>query len=353
MLGIAVAMPKDLPADWISGKQKSLKVSDLVRNAPERLFIFKTEGYRQTKYLQCRWMPMPKSIDIRPNEGRNSSGKRLPYKASTGFDDPYKAAKAAVRWWEELQEDIDKQKQKQKYNSRHSLHYYWEIYYQDLLDSDKSQRVKDDTLGRWNGKGWGVSEQKWSRKSIDEVNALDIAAYFKLLDARGSGKKGSMAEQKKNQKTLLNHLNKLARIDFPKLQPFLYPTISETEKEVEHFTKNEWETIVKKVIELSGGNAQKFLTEKENQNLEWDKQNIFNQRNWVDFYDCLHLNWFFYLRPRDLPRIKSKWFTDDPDNKRVILYLEDTKQDRPKHKTFHYRPDGYKFWKRMNKRIIS
>jgi len=344
-------MPKDLPEDWINGKLMSLKVSDLVRNAPERLYIFKTKtSYRKTEGLQCRWLPVPESIDIRPNAGRNSSGKRLPYKASTGFDDPYKAAKAAVRWHQELQEDIDRQKQNKEYNSNHSLHIYWEKWFAKFKQTDASPRNRRDRLNQWNGKGWGLAEQKWSHKSIDEIDALDIEEYFALLDKRGSGKKGSMYNQKANQKTLLNKLNKEARKDFPKLQPFVFPVITKYKEEVEHFTKEEWQQIIEKVIELSGGKAQKSFSENQYQKLDWGMGVDYREKNWVDFYDCLMLNWFFYLRPKDIPILKSEWF-QDKGNGQVRLFLEEIKQGRTKkYETAHYRPDGYKFWKRMNMR---
>ena len=49
-----------------------------------------------------------------------------------------------------------------------------------------------------------------------------------------------------------------------------------------------------------------------------------------------------------MPRLKSEWFIDQGNE--VRLFLETTKGDRSKHETFHYRPDGHRFWIRMNKR---
>ncbi len=90
---------------------------------------------------------MPESIDIRPNVGRNSSVKRMPYVGSTNFEDPYKSAKAAVRWWEELQVDFDNQKKQQKYSSTHSQHSYLETWYAKFsARTDKSPRNKRDRL---------------------------------------------------------------------------------------------------------------------------------------------------------------------------------------------------------------
>ena len=345
-------MAKELPDDWLNGKKSSLSVrSDLgVRNAPDRLSIFKNKS-RNTKGLMCRWMPMPASIDIRPDEGRNSSGKRVPYVGSTGFSDPYKAGKVAMRWWEELQVDIDNQKKQQKYSSTHSLHSYWETWYAKFsARGDISPRNKRDRLNQWNGEGWGIAEQKWSKKCIDEVNALDIEEYFSLLDKRGDGTKGSMAVQKQNQKSLLNKLNVEARKDFPLLQPFVFPVITKVKKEVEHFTHQEWKQIMEKVISLSGGKAQRTFSEGQYQKLDWGMGENYKEKNWVDFYDCLMLNWFFYLRPIDIPKLKGEWFQDKGDGQ-VRLFLEEIKQGRTKkYETAHYRSDAYKFWKRMNTR---
>ena len=354
-------MPKDLPEDWINGKLHSLKVSDLVRNAPERLKIFRTQSYRQTKHLECRWLPMPASIDIRPNQGRNSSGKRMPYKASTGFEDPYQAAKAAVRWWEELQEDIDKKKNIQKYNSQYSLHHYWEKWFSNWSANPRlSKNNIRNRKNQWTGEGWGLMHQKWSLKSIDEITRDDIAGYFQFLDARGDGTKGSMEQPKKNQKSLLNKLNKEAfETDFPNLRPFIFPVIeSKPEVQKEHFLQPEWEKLMKKINELSGGVANKELTKQEYENLDFSDRDRDNQRNWVDLYDCLQLLFYFFLRSEDIPRIRTENFKDmsdfnDDGDPKIFVYLENTKKDRLKQETEHFYPTGYEVWKRIEKRRPS
>ena len=349
-----VPMPKKLPKDWLSGKKRSLNVSTelgLKHVGVDNLFVCRYPPSKGSKLLWCRWLPLEEE-DSRPFKGKTNGGKgkRKSFEGTTGCEDPYQAGKVAITWCAEQRKKLQQISEKELYQSEHSLHYYWNVYWAKLNDNPaKSARSKRDTLNRWNGKGWGISEQKWSLKSIDQVNALDLEEYFNLLDARGSKKKGSMSVQKEGQKTLLNHLNKIALIDFPLLQPFVYPTISRDKQEVEHFKEEEWEQLVNKVIELSGGAAKFMISEKAYQKLEWTDRSIFNTRNWVDLYDCLMLNWFFYLRPRDIPRLQSHWFKDQGD-KTVRLFLEDTKQGRPKHETFHYRSDGYKFWTRMNRR---
>lgn len=344
-------MPKDLPENWVLGKQKSLNVAtDLgLRGVPAgNLVIYKYPPSKNSKLLQCRWLPTEEE-DTREFQGRTNGGKgkRTYIEGTTGFEDPFQAGKAAITWCVEKRKQLQALGDEKKYQSKHSLQHYWVVWWNAHQDrTDKSPRSKKDTLNRWQGKGWGIGEQQWSHKSIDEVNALDLEDYFKLLDARGSG-----AKQKEAQKTLLNHLNKAARKDFPLLQPFIFPTISKQKTEVENFSRDEWDLICNKVIDLSGGVANKTLTHQQYEALEWSPKNKLNQRHWVDFYDCLMLMWFFYLRAEDMPRLKSEWFIDQGDE--VRLYLEETKGDRSKHQTFHYRPDGYRFWKRMKMRRPS
>jgi hypothetical protein len=341
-------MPKDLPENWVLGKQKSLNVAtDLgLRNVPAgNLVIYKCPPSKNSKLLLCRWLPIEEE-DTREFQGRTNGGKgkRKYLEGTTGFEDPFQAGKSAITWCVEKRKHLQALGEEKKYQSKHSLQHYWGVWWNAFQDrTDKSHRTKQDTLGKWQGKGWGIGEQKWSHKSIDEVNALDLDDYFKLLDARGSG-----AKQKEALKTLLNHLNKTARKDFPLLQPFIFPTISKQTNEVENFSKDEWDLICNKVIDLSGGVANKTLTLQQYEELEWSPKNKFNQRHWVDFYDCLMLMFFFYLRSEDMPRIKSEWFDDQGDS--VTLYLRKMKSNRDLRITHHYYPDGYKFWKKMNKR---
>ena len=339
--GSALNVSKDLGLD-------DCDVSNLV--------IFKNNAHNSSGY-KCRWLPKEKK-DIRPDAGRNKSGKRIPYVGSTGEIDPFDAGKAAIKWLDDLQEEIEKLKHHQKHSSSHSLHHYWEIWYgRFTARRDKSDRNKADRLNDWNGKDWGIAEQEWSKKSVDEITARDISDYFDLLDSRGDGTKGSMAERKKTQKTLLNKLNKEAQSDFPELRPFVYPVIEgKSGSQVEHLTRKEWDKLIAKVIELSGDTANKDLTEDQYQNLEWSSRDRFNQRNWVDLYDAITLMFYFYLRAEDIPRIQSEWFRDmgeidgDPT---IYVYLEKTKQDRLKQETEHFYPDGYEKWKRIEKRKPS
>jgi hypothetical protein len=54
------------------------------------------------------------------------------------------------------------------------------------------------------------------------------------------------------------------------------------------------------VVDLSLDTARQLLGPEEYLELEWSKNNRLNPRNWVDLYDALLLEWFFYLRAEDM-----------------------------------------------------
>ena len=53
-----------------------------------------------------------------------------------------------------------------------------------------------------------------------------------------------------------------------------------------------------------------------------------------------------------MPRVRVEWFEmiKENDDVNVICNLEETKGDRSKHETTHYRPDAVKYWERLSKR---
>ena len=345
-------MSKQLPDDWISGKKRTLNVvTDLgFRNVPAgNLTISKYPPSKNSELLFCRWLPL-EDEDTRPYKGRTNegTGKRKYLEGTTGHSDPYLAGKSAVEWCKKERKKLQQLVPK---NTKHTLDRYWSKYWAELeKEVGIKQRKLRDTFNRWNGKEWGVGQQEFASKSVEEIDALDIEAYFKLLDARGTGKKGSMAKQKEAVKSLINKLFAIARYDLPLLQNPIYPVIHKDDVEVEGFTQQEWDKIVTKVIELSGGKAREEITYQEYQDIEWNRRGkLEQQRNWIDFYDCLMLQWFFYLRALDMPRLQSDWLKDMGDDT-VVLYIYEPKQDRAKYETHHYRPDAYKFWRRMSKR---
>ena len=129
-----------------------------------------------------------------------------------------------------------------------------------------------------------------------------------------------------------------------------FPAISSQKQQVRHLKNEDWDLLLKKVVELSEGAARRDLSISEYQNLQFSKANNKNQRNGVDLYDYLILIWFFFLRAEDLPRIKAEWFRawKDKDGEWISCDLEEVKGDRPTYTTTNYRFNAVETWMRMN-----
>lgn len=346
-------MPKELPDEWVKGTKKSLNVAvDLgLRGVPAgNLVIYKAPPSKNCKTLFCRWLP-PEEEDTRPFKGRTNGGKgkRKFLEGTTGYEDPIQAGKAAITWCKEQRQYLQQLGIERDYQAEHSLHHYWEIYWERFLKTPNLKaRARNDALNKWNGKGWGIGEQEWSHKSIDKINSADMRDYFLLLTERGQGGKAQQA-----QKTLIRKLFNEALEDFPLLQFPRFPEISLQKDEVENLSSEQWQKLLLYVIDMSGGYAGRHLSREEYQSVPWANKRKYSEKDWFDFYDCLMLMWFFYLRSQDMPVIRSDWFYEGFDeNTRTpiaICYLQKVKSNRDKKESTHYRPEGYEFWLRLNK----
>jgi hypothetical protein len=336
-------VPHQLPPDWVT-----LNVArDLgIRGSyPQDLRI---KRQAKSKNLYSQWLPTPED-DPRPNQGRGSGGKRLTVSQSMGTDDPYEAGKRAIAWVQRKQRELREQKEEINAQREYALSRYWERWFARECSSRENQRNftlwRRNTRLKWEGLGYGICHQPWAQKSVEQVTALDFNDYWVVLESRRR-KGNDMSGTKAQQKTLIRKLMKEARQDFPKLVIPDFPPISKQVKQRPHFTHSQWGRLIAKIVDLSGGVARQPLTNSQYISLQWSPRNRLSVRNWVDLYDALHLQWFFYLRAEDMPRLRSEWFRDQGDGT-VICFLEETKGNRPLHQTFHYRPDAYPFWQRM------
>ena len=350
-------MPKQLPEDWLLGTRHTLNVrADLgikTHGVPADLRVKRKQG-KSTSNLYAEFLPA-KNDDIRAHQGRSKggTGKRLTMEASMGTPDVHEAGKRAVAWVQEEQKKARAKREEQERESQHSLVTYWERWFTRESTKRKTQRNyarwRRDTQSKWEGNSYGIKHQSWAQKCVEEISALDFEDYWVVLDARRTPT-NDMGGTKEQQKTLIRKLLKEARKEFPHLVIPEFPTITHQKtEEVRHLKQEEWERLLKKVIELSGGTARKELTPTQYQALQFSKANRKNQRNWVDTYDCLNLLWFFYLRAEDIPRLKAEWFHSDSEDV-ITCFLEVTKGDRDKHRTTHYRVDAPGNWRRINKR---
>jgi hypothetical protein len=351
---------KDLPEEWTNGTLNTLYVvRDLglkKSGVPADLRITRKRG-KTTQVLYAQYLPAEED-DPRQHAGRtrNGKGRRVVVEVSTKHSDPFQAGRAAIEWVLDHQRKSKATKAQQEQDAHHNLHAYWEGYFAKESRKRESTRgfarwKRDESL-KWEGEGYGIKHQPWSNKPVDQINALDLEDYWSVLDQRRTPK-NDMGGTKKQQKTLIRKLLKEARQDFPRLGIPDFPEISSQKQQVRHLKREEWERLLKKVVELSEGAARKDLSVSEYQDLQFSKGNNQNQRNWVDLYDCLNLMWFFYFRAEDLPRIKAEWFQerkDDDGEEFIDCFVEETKGHRDKYTATPFRPDAVQNWRRMNQR---
>ncbi len=347
-------MPKQLPDDWLSGKRLTLNVREDLglkgQGVPADLRVFLKPA--KSKSLYAAYLPAEED-DLRPHQGRTRGGmgKRKVIEASMATTDPLQAGKAAIEWVKEHQRAARALREQQEAEHQHALEIYWERWYARESSKRKTQRNfarwSRDTRLKWDGQSYGVKNQPWAQKSVEKITAADFADYWAVLDARRTAT-NDMGGTKAQQKTLIRELLKEARSDFPHLSIPDFPSISRQIKQVQHLKRDDWNHLMGKIVELSGGAARADLTPQQYKALEWKAANRLNQRNWVDLYDTLNLMWFFYLRAEDLPRLRAEWFQDHGEE--IICLLEQTKGNRPQQRTTHYRPDAIANWRRMNLR---
>ena len=331
--------------------QKTISISrDLQLGGayPSNLILKRTKN---TNNLYAHFLPEEK-LDVRPFAGRSSSGtgKRITISKSMRTDDPMEAANKAIKW---AAEKIDEMRILQ-IKPDHTLRYYWNNWFATQCQERESKRNFDrwkrDTRAKWEGEGYGIKHQDWAQKDIGNITSKDFKNYFALLTKRGKTKNASGI--KEQQKTLINHLFNEARdTNNEKLVTPKFPTIGRQVKQVNHFTHEQWQLILKAVIDKSGGIAQELLSKEEYTNLDYSRYKDEIQRNWVDLYDALCVEWFFYLRAEDMVRIKTDWFTNIDDN--YVCLLETTKKDRPIHRTHSFRDGANDCCKRILSRKPS
>ena len=303
--------------------------------------------------LQAQYLPEPEN-DYRPFEGRckGGKGKRIVMQKSMGTEDVLEAAKRAVLWVDEVK---SKSIQVKKYSDgqSNSLIYYWKIYFEQEKRVRENERnfarwCREELL-KWQAEGYGIEKQDFAKISVDRINRKDFEDYFNLLEIRARQNNGTNGSGiKGQQKTLIRKLLALAETDFVGHSFPNFPKITKEYKQVKHLNHAEWDTLNRHIFELGDGQDAVAFSSELYQALPFSNFNRKNVRNWVDLYDAINLQWFFYLRAEDMYRLKAEWFKEIDGN--YYCDLETTKKDRPKHRTTHYRPDAKAFMKRLLQR---
>jgi hypothetical protein len=346
-----------IPPDW-----KTLNVvRDLGTTRTDgNLVIHRTQ--KGTEQIYARWLPheeddpRPRSRDL---QGRLK--KRLPYEKSMKTTDPIEAGKRAVSWLKELKRQLLLEHEQQQYDSEHSLERYWEQWWSKeevrLLQKSQgkgSNRIRDEK-SKWTAQDWGIGNQTWSKKKIDQINYQDLEGYWAVLDSRATAR-NDMVGTKKQQKTLINKIFLEAqRSNMPSLRKPDFPTIESTRSKqaVPHLRKDQWEELLRFLVDNSGGLANKKLSQEEYRRTNLDPRNNKCQRNWIDLYDsCLFL-WFFYGRSTDLNVLTSEMLAVNHGKngmQEAFLTLEQDKSNRDILTTTSYREDSVRFVHRLKAR---
>ena len=306
---------------------------------------------KKTKYIYAEWLP-EESEDPRPHQGRTKGGKgkRITLNESMRTEDPLEGAKRAVAWNQTKQKEVRDKKDQQEGKFDNPLLHYWEQYWfqeEPLRETKRNfKRWRREEQRKWNAPEYGISQQPWSQRSVDLITPSDFREYFDLLEKRARAKGTNGAETKKEMKTLINKLLRIAQDDFLGHSFPTFPRIESGKRDqVRHLQRKEFDLLMQTVSDLAEGAVQKATTPKKYQSLPFKPSNRNNVRNWVDLHDALFLMWFFYLRPEDMCRLRSEWFEESPEE--WICNLETTKKDRYRHRTTHYREDAPKFLKRI------
>ncbi len=319
---------------------------------------FKIEGASYTDDLRLKYDPKRGSLQAEwsipklPTDKRNKTRRE-----STGTWDPLLASQIAV----EKQSSFNALPHAQV-SKKYSLERYWKIWLKEFTVVNQIKRNGKINIRNqanyWNGEGWGIGHQPFSKKNIEDVDYNDLNDYWKFLDERGANlpEPKDMAGQKKQIKTLLNKLIKTARITdkgiYGNLPDLVYPIIKKTlgKEEAEVLQRDEFDLLLKTVIDLSGGIANAHISNEHYMELSNQGTRIHQPRNWVDLYDALILMYFFHLRPEDMPRVKSEWIYQKTDGS-YYLYLEEVKGNRlHRHESISFRDGSDEALERIKKR---
>ncbi len=184
---------------------------------------------------------------------------------------------------------------------------------------------------------------------MDEITYED---HFKLFAATEGKTRTGVGSKEDIRKVLNNAYRKAMLGEFKHWSPPAFPQFSRQMKGHPSLTSDDWDRLIQKVIELSGGYAKQDLTPDAYKSLEWEGRNrLKGYRNWVDLYDALLLQWFFFHRAEDACRLVGEEYRVVEGDWRC--YLGETKGDRAIYETHSYRSEHKGFMDRLEKRKPS
>ena len=282
------------------------------------------------------WMP------DEDEDFRVTNTKRRPFEVSTKTTDPRQASLYAITWVKEKQTELAEKSIEASTVKTKCLEHYWDQFFeskQAAWDGRKSRTklIRDEKL-KWHSDRYGIAKEEFSKISADKISRQHLVDYFATLSDG----------MKSQQKTVLKGLFQLAENDFIGHTFPTFPTITKPQaKQVQHFELDQWEILLNTVNELSRNIARTDIPYEAYMELETNPFNRQNQRNWVDLYDALYVNYFWFLRSQDTQRLSIEWFKEDKKNKEFICRNEEPKSDRRIENTISLMDGSYDFLKRL------
>ena len=317
----------------ISDAREELKLGKKV-SFPVNLILRKRVN---SPYFYAVWMP-----EIEDDFRKKSTKKRRPFEKSTGTDNAREAALTAISWVKEKSKEcVEKIDEIEEVQTKCLAHYWSEHF--DLFEKTRSNRtsltklLRDEKL-KWTSPTYGLQKEKFSKIRVNEITRKHLEDYFSTL-SQG---------MKSQQKTLINSLFKLSETDFAGHTYPSFPAISKRgSKQVVHFQFDDWEKLMMTLHVKTKGAVRENLTFEDYKNLEFNKFNRQNLRNYVDLFDALWVTYYWFLRSQDLQKLKIEWFKEDAKNREFVLRIPDPKSDRREIETRNIKDGAYDFFKRL------
>ena len=335
-MGVSPIRGTKLPDDWTT-----IRIQDYWNVRGQISGDLRLRRRKDSPNIQGEFLPLPEE-DPRPNQGRGNNGKRLTIRNSLRTSDPFTAAEKAVEWNKQV---LNKNKilvEEGADDSEFSV----EAYFQKWFAEESRTREKDTTQNfqRWkndNQSFWDLNfvqptfdsdgnilyDPSWIKKHISKATKRHLKNVEQKIEIRVVEKtKGAKTGTgtKEQAKTLWNKLVEKAELDidghafptFPKFDIDITPECS-------HLRVGQFKAVLDYIISASNGACTQSLTEDEYYNLPHKFQNKLSPRNWVDFYDAVMVQWFFFTRSQDMKRITPQMFSVvEGDEDKVIFRIK-------------------------------
>ena len=319
----------------ISESRNELGISKR-ENFPTNLYLLKRTN---SPNFYALWMP------DKEDDYRVTNKKRNPFQSSTGTTDATTASIKAINWVRQKQRELIQKVNEYQEVKTKCLAHYWQQHIDTFAAARASRKsatklIRDEKL-KWSSQKYGIEKEQFSKIRVDQISRKHLEEYFSKLSTG----------MKAQQKTVIKSLFSIAESDFVGHTFPSFPKIKKNNSQQPiHFEFSEWQTLMKTINEYSGGVARSLISFEEYKNLEYNKFNRRNQRNWVDLFDALWINYYWFLRSQDCQRLRIEWFSEDKEHREFICRNLEPKSDRKIEDTRNMKDDAYGFFKRVLRR---